>query len=1057
MIPTVLQRFRRVCAGLLACTALSAAEPRRSFDIPDGPAEQALRLFTKQCDLQVGFPSGVSAGVRTNAVRGEFTPEDAAARLLAGTGLSLVRDARSGAYSVVKAPPVKNGAGAERTPAASPAGAAGLPPGFSSVTSGKPSVGAGEPAAIVLSPFTVETTQDRGYQAQTTLAGSRLATNLKDVASPTSAFTETFLRDLGLTNLEELAPYMLSTELDFAEDLGTTRLAGNPGNRDPSRGTRVRGLSGGTVSVNFFKSPGVRFDTFNTDRIDQSRGPNAVLFGVGNPGGIVNVSTKRAIFNDARGSLAAIGRSYDGWRYELDVNQPLLRDRLAVRVATAKEKTNTWRDFEYDKADRYYATLKWRPTAKTELNVDVEQGDIDRKTESTYVAGDQYTLWASRGRALSAATNASLGIAATATTSFLVFDTDAGTLADWRNRTVSALRTSVDGQAIALSDFSILPRTTSIHGPGTFVRQNFHRLSAFLTQSLARNITLELAAMRTDEHYHNSLEQEDALRADTSPFLPTGAPNPNAGRPYIETTSAVRFRDSRTDAARAMLAYRADAGRWGQHMLAGAFEQNFYKESFIIVSEYVTSPNAPDTSLPESGRNAINRRTYLDLNGPVSRLRYAEAAKQPIRGLREQVTGNVYDTGWIPLNANTRLNSNEGTTATWMLQSRFLKDRLHTIVGGSSDRRDDYFSTQGRRPVPGFTQGIRYAIRSQTPSFTSARGLSFSGVFHATPWLSLTYSQAQNSALPPVALLDAPTGGGLRTPTPKGRSRDVGFKLDLLQQRLFLTATYFETKSQKEYAATSATTSAINVIWDGLEASGVLRANNITLGDVRGLAVGETSDGRTKGYELELTANLTDGWRTYANFSDETTERTNLGQEVQAYLANFRPFFERFPTVPVAGGVGTVADQLARVDASAYTSFVVADGRRPQGQIQRKGNVRTNYEFTREKLKGFAVGGGVRYFGRPVIGYYATGTAATGVNRLVFAGPEQVFVDFSAGYRRRVGSVLGRKVQWTLQLNVNNLLDNDDLVPIRRASNGELVFYRFNAPRSWILTSRFMF
>lgn len=237
----------------------------------------------------------------------------------------------------------------------------------------------------------------------------------------------------------------------------------------------------------------------------------------------------------------------------------------------------------------------------------------------------------------------------------------------------------------------------------------------------------------------------------------------------------------------------------------------------------------------------------------------------------------------------------------------------------------------------------------------------------------------------------------------------------------------------------------------------MLRANNITLGDVRGLAVGETSDGRTKGYELELTANLTDGWRTYANFSDETTERTNLGQEVQAYLANFRPFFERFPTVPVAGGVGTVADQLARVDASAYTSFVVADGRRPQGQIQRKGNVRTNYEFTREKLKGFAVGGGVRYFGRPVIGYYATGTAATGVNRLVFAGPEQVFVDFSAGYRRRVGSVLGRKVQWTLQLNVNNLLDNDDLVPIRRASNGELVFYRFNAPRSWILTSRFMF
>jgi len=1036
------------CAFLLMCLfltsgALHAADaPVKAFDVPAGAANRTLKLFAQQSGREIVFSAESIGATTTNAVRGELAARDALDRMIAGTGLAVGVDEKSGLFSVRKEPAVPN---VSRAAAAAPAAA-------------RPSQTVGEaPQAVVLSPFEVSTDRDRGYQAQTTLAGSRLNSNLKDVASPTSAFTETFLRDLGLTNLEELAPYMLSTELNFNEDVGNARLAGNTGAQEASRSTRVRGLSGGTVSVNFFKSPGVRFDTFNTDRIDQSRGPNAVLFGVGNPGGIVNVSTKRAILNDARGSLAVTVRSFGGRRGELDLNQPIVRDRLAVRLATAKEETHTWRDFEYDKADRYYATLKWRPTAKTELNVDVEKGDIDRKTESTYVAGDQYTIWASRGRALSATANAALGVAATPATSFLVFDTAAGTLADWRGRTLSALRTSIDGQAIALSDFSILPRTTSLHGPGTFVRQNYTRLSAFLTHSLTRNLNLEVAASRTDEHYHNSLEQEDALRADTSPFLPTGAPNPNAGRPYIETTTAMRFRDSRTDAARAMLAYRADAGRWGKHLLAGAFETNFYKDSFIIVQEFVVSPNAPDPSLPESSQNAINRRTYLDLGGPVSRLRYAELAKQPIRGLREQITGRAYDTGWVPVNANTRLNSNEGSTATWMLQSSFLKDRLHTIVGGSSDRRDDYFSTQGRRPVPGFTQGVRYAIRSYTPDFTSARGLSFSGVYHATPWLSLTYSQAQNSALPPVALVDAPTGGGLRVPTPKGRSRDIGFKLDLLKQRLFMTATYFETKSQKEYAATSATTSAINVIWDGLESAGVLRANNIALGDVRGLAVGETSDGRTTGYELELTANLTDGWRTYANFSDETTERTNLGQEVQAYLANFRPFFERFPTVPVAGGAGTVANQLARVDAAAYTSFVVADGRRPQGQIQRKGNVRTNYEFTGEKLKGFSIGGGVRYFGRPVVGYYATGTAATGVQRRIFEGPEQVFIDASAGYRRRLGSVLGRKVQWTLQLNVNNLLDNDDLVPIRRASNGELVFYRFNAPRSWILTSRFMF
>ena len=44
------------------------------------------------------------------------------------------------------------------------------------------------PSEVVeLTPFTITATQDRGYQAQSTLGGSRLRTNLKDVAAPTTA------------------------------------------------------------------------------------------------------------------------------------------------------------------------------------------------------------------------------------------------------------------------------------------------------------------------------------------------------------------------------------------------------------------------------------------------------------------------------------------------------------------------------------------------------------------------------------------------------------------------------------------------------------------------------------------------------------------------------------------------------------------------------------------------------------------------------------------------------------------------------------------------------
>src|SRR5665213_767093 len=37
---------------------------------------------------------------------------------------------------------------------------------------------------VVLSPFEVESTQDNGYRARNTLAGSRISTNLGDLAAP---------------------------------------------------------------------------------------------------------------------------------------------------------------------------------------------------------------------------------------------------------------------------------------------------------------------------------------------------------------------------------------------------------------------------------------------------------------------------------------------------------------------------------------------------------------------------------------------------------------------------------------------------------------------------------------------------------------------------------------------------------------------------------------------------------------------------------------------------------------------------------------------------------
>ena len=67
---------------------------------------------------------------------------------------------------------------------------------------------------VTLSPFVVSADEDAGsYRATSTLAGSRVRTDLKDIASSISVVTAQFLKDTGATNNESLLVYTTNTEV----------------------------------------------------------------------------------------------------------------------------------------------------------------------------------------------------------------------------------------------------------------------------------------------------------------------------------------------------------------------------------------------------------------------------------------------------------------------------------------------------------------------------------------------------------------------------------------------------------------------------------------------------------------------------------------------------------------------------------------------------------------------------------------------------------------------------------------------------------------------------
>lgn len=907
-------------------------------------------------------------------------------------------------------------------------------------------------AVVELNPFTVSTSQDRGYQAQSTLGGSRLRTDLKDVAAPTSAFTAEFLRDVAVTSTDEIGRYMVSTEYDFGEDGG----AGQNFLKDNSTRTmRMRGLTGGTISVNFFKS-NFTTDTYNIERIDQSRGPNSVLFGIGNPGGSINVSTKRAELGRNSSGVAVQGRSEGGLRLEGDHNQ-IVGDTLAVRVATAKDNRGSWRNYEFNDAERYYLTAKWRPSRQTELNVEAEKAAITRQIKRTITAFDAYTLWKAAGSNVGTTANVAqqISLLATANMPYVVLDTASGALTNWVNKTVSTLRTASDGSNIPLTDFGVLPKETAVYGPGFDQNTNYTRLGAYLTHAFTPNFNAELAAMRTASHFATWDPQNApgrALTVDTNPLLPSGAPNPNLRRTYFDGLPQVTFDDERSDAVRAVLSYRMDLGKWGKHTLAGVHEYSFTKLGIIVAREQIVSPNAPNVASAINNNNRVFRRTYVDLNGPSSAIVMAPYNQQALGTVTETVSGRTYTTAMIPFNANTQLNSFDDRTSIGMLQSSFWGDRIKTIVGASRDDRNDYASTQVLTPVPGFTNGLPAPVRSHVPNTTIARSVSFSAVFQVNEQLGLTYSKAANSGLPSFSgrlnTTSSDWSSFTRPPIPRGKSEDVGLKLDLFRHRLFVSAVYFQTEAARGFNFSNINAS-INPIWDALVLAGKVPSGTASS------STGTTFDSRTQGYEVEATANFTANWRAFLNYSNEQTARTNIGREEIAYLATWRSLWESNQNLPLATGTGTIATQLARLDAAAFTTYTLADGTLPLGQMRHKLNLVTNYDFAGGPLKGVTAGGGIRYTSEPIIGYSATGTPSA-IVRSVAYGSKQVFLDLNLAYRRNV-LLLGRTVKWALQANVNNVLNNDAFVRIQQTSDGTLINYRFNPPLEWILTSRFSF
>ena len=227
----------------------------------------------------------------------------------------------------------------------------------------KPPADVAQEEALKLDPFVIREDDSVGYSANSTLAGTRINTALRDVGASISIITPEFLADTAATNIGELLSLTTGTEVggvsgNFAGgDVTSVRPDQSENRENPSGNQRVRGIGPATNTRDYFITD-IPFDSYNTSRVTISRGPNSLLFGIGNPAGIIEASTNRPQLHRNRTEIGTRYGSEQSYRGTVDLNRVLVTDRIAFRVATVSQQNNFRQKPAFDRQRRVYGALE---------------------------------------------------------------------------------------------------------------------------------------------------------------------------------------------------------------------------------------------------------------------------------------------------------------------------------------------------------------------------------------------------------------------------------------------------------------------------------------------------------------------------------------------------------------------------------------------------------------------------------------------------------------------------------------------------------------------------
>jgi iron complex outermembrane receptor protein len=315
----------------------AAVSATASYAMSAQPLASALAQFARQNRLQLSFDAALAQGKMAPAVNGQLSEQQALTQLLSGSGLSwTLSDDRV----LLLFPQPENG-------------------------------------TLNLAPLNINSSTDveradgpvNGYRATRSATGSKTDSALRDIPQSIQVVSRQVLEDQQVNNLGDALTNVSSVQ------------RGNS-HGGSSESFVIRGFKATTYAVDgmlispLVSRPEALRDLANVERVEVLKGPASVLYGRGNPGGLINIVTRQPTFEPEADVKAQAG-SYDFYRLEANASGPLDDGKtLAGRVAIATQTEGSFRDTFRDSKRTYIApTLRWEPSDATRVDGGLEYID----------------------------------------------------------------------------------------------------------------------------------------------------------------------------------------------------------------------------------------------------------------------------------------------------------------------------------------------------------------------------------------------------------------------------------------------------------------------------------------------------------------------------------------------------------------------------------------------------------------------------------------------------------------------------------------------------------